>query len=103
MNTWTVISKELLNNNMYLLRQVPLLYFRCDAGHFTSCNTSKHRLFFCKGCQAILQKKDCDRFTDAAWSLGTNRKSAPRTEYNGKTLYKFPESFRRNYKRKKKE
>jgi len=88
---------------MNIQKSSQLLYFRCHEGHLTPCTNTKHRLFFCKPCNSILQKKDCDRFTDSAWVLNSRKSKAVRIEHNGKTLYKFPESFRRNYKRKKKE
>jgi len=98
MCTWMSKSLELLNINQTIERLAPaMLFFKCPQGHLTQCNTPKHRLVFCKECNLLHTKYSCDRYTDRIPVLKKFSKSK-RIEYQGKSLYQYPESYKRNYR-----
>ena len=85
--------------NFYsLIDKSLLLYFKCDQGHYTSCRTGM-QVFYCTKCKKMFNKKDCERFSDRptskVYKKGIRIRLSPT-----KTLYKFTDSVRRNYRKK---
>lgn len=98
MSTWIQRLKELVNiKPIVSTMALRMLFFRCPEGHFTKCDTPKHRLIFCKDCNLLRPKQDCERYTDRLPVLRKFSKSK-RIQYEGTSLYQYPESYRRNYR-----
>ena len=98
-STWMSKSSELANINPILQTMASnMLFFKCPNGHLTQCNTPKHRLVFCKECNLLHTKYSCERYTDRIPVLRKFSKSK-RIEHEGKSLYQYPESYRRNYRK----
>lgn len=75
-----------------------MLYFKCVQGHFTPCRTGM-QVFYCKQCHKIFSKKECERFSDSQRSNNIRRKKGIRVPFGNKTLYRFTDSVRRNYRK----
>ena len=80
---------------------LPMLYFKCSEGHYTPCKTGM-QLFYCKPCNKLLLKKNCERYIDSKLP-GKTYKKGFRVLFEGKSLYKYTESVRRDYHRIRKE